>query len=82
MERAAQSGADDAVPALLAGNGVIIKPSEVTPLAVRRAMAAMARALPDGILQVLIGAGETGAALVDQRRHDLRHRLAAPPDGG
>ncbi len=55
----------DAVPALLAGNAVLIKPSELTPLAVRRAVEAMNRALPAGVLQVLIGAGETGAALVD-----------------
>ncbi len=55
----------DAVPALLAGNAVVIKPSELTPLAVRRAVEAMNRVLPAGLLQVLIGAGETGAALVD-----------------
>ena len=56
----------DAIPALLAGNAVIIKPSELTPLAVRHACAAMSRVLPADLLQVLIGAGETGAALVDQ----------------
>ena len=55
----------DAIPALLAGNAVVIKPSELAPLAVRRAVDAMNRVLPDGVLQVLIGAGETGAALVD-----------------
>jgi len=56
----------DAVPALLAGNAVVIKPSELTPLAVRRAVEAMNRVLPAGVLQLLIGAGETGAALVDE----------------
>jgi acyl-CoA reductase-like NAD-dependent aldehyde dehydrogenase len=55
----------DAVPALLAGNAVVIKPSELAPLAVRRAVDAMNRALPAGVLQVVIGAGPTGAALVD-----------------
>jgi acyl-CoA reductase-like NAD-dependent aldehyde dehydrogenase len=55
----------DLVPALLAGNAVVVKPSEVTPLAVRRAVAALNRALPPDLLQVVIGAGETGAALVD-----------------
>ncbi len=55
----------DAVPALLAGNAVIIKPSELTPLAVHRAVEAMNRVLPPGVLQVLIGAAETGATLVD-----------------
>ncbi|HVN87697.1 MAG TPA: aldehyde dehydrogenase family protein [Candidatus Binatia bacterium] len=55
----------DTIPALLAGNAVVIKPSELTPLAVRRAVEAMNRVLPEGVLQVLIGAGETGATLVD-----------------
>ncbi len=55
----------DAVPALLAGNAVVIKPSELTPLAVRRAVSALNRVLPAGVLQVLIGAGPTGAALVE-----------------
>jgi acyl-CoA reductase-like NAD-dependent aldehyde dehydrogenase len=56
----------DAVPALLAGNAVVVKPSEVTPLAVRRAVEALNRVLPAGVLQVVIGAGETGTALVDR----------------
>src|SRR5215468_6911882 len=55
----------DAVPALLAGNAVVIKPSELTPLAVRRAVEAMQRVLPPDVLEVVIGAGDTGAALVD-----------------
>ncbi|MFI5396795.1 MAG: aldehyde dehydrogenase family protein [Candidatus Binatia bacterium] len=55
----------DIVPALLAGNAVVVKPSELAPLAVRRAVEAMNQVLPKDVLQVLIGAGETGAALVD-----------------
>jgi acyl-CoA reductase-like NAD-dependent aldehyde dehydrogenase len=55
----------DTAPALLAGNAVVVKPSELTPLATRRAVEAMNRVLPPGVLQVVIGAGETGAALVD-----------------
>jgi acyl-CoA reductase-like NAD-dependent aldehyde dehydrogenase len=55
----------DLVPALLAGNAVVVKPSELAPLAVRRAVEAMNRVLPAGLLQVVIGAGDTGAALVD-----------------
>lgn len=52
------------VPALLAGNCVVFKPSELTPAV----GAAMARAwsvagLPDGVFQVVQGARETGAAL-------------------
>ena len=55
----------DALPALLAGNAVLIKPSELAPLAVQRACAALNTVLPPGVLQVVIGAGATGAALVD-----------------
>jgi acyl-CoA reductase-like NAD-dependent aldehyde dehydrogenase len=55
----------DAIPALLAGNCVVIKPSELTPLAVRRAVEAWNQILPPGVLQVVIGGGATGTALVD-----------------
>lgn len=55
----------DVVPALLAGNAVVVKPSEEAPLAVRRAVEAMNRALPPDLLQVVMGAADTGAALVD-----------------
>jgi acyl-CoA reductase-like NAD-dependent aldehyde dehydrogenase len=55
----------DAIYALAAGNAVIVKPSEVTPLAVRRAVAAIATALPADVIQVTTGDAATGAALVD-----------------
>jgi len=55
----------DTIPALLAGNSVVVKPSEVAPLAVRCAIQAMSRVLPADVVQVVTGAGETGAALVD-----------------
>jgi acyl-CoA reductase-like NAD-dependent aldehyde dehydrogenase len=55
----------DTIPALLAGNAVVIKPSELAPLAVSRAVTAMNRVLPADLLQVVIGAAPTGAALVD-----------------
>ena len=55
----------DALYALAAGNTVVVKPSEVTPLAVSRAVRAMSEALPSGVLQVVNGDGPTGAALVD-----------------
>src|SRR5215212_6686885 len=50
-------------PALAAGNAVILKPSEETPLATRR-MVELIHELPDGLLQVLYGAGEVGSMLV------------------
>ena len=56
-----------AAPALVAGNAVIIKPSEHTSLAVIRAAEIINEAgLPDGLLQVLPGYGELGAALCDE----------------
>jgi len=56
----------DAIPALCAGNAVLVKPSEITPLAVKYTIEAFNRALPPGVLQCLIGEGPTGAALVDE----------------
>jgi acyl-CoA reductase-like NAD-dependent aldehyde dehydrogenase len=54
-------------PALAAGNAVLLKPAETTPLtALRLAALALRAGLPDGLFQVLPGAGPvTGAALVD-----------------
>jgi acyl-CoA reductase-like NAD-dependent aldehyde dehydrogenase len=50
-------------PALAAGNAVILKPSEETPLATRR-MAELSEDLPEGLLQIVYGAGEVGEMLV------------------
>jgi acyl-CoA reductase-like NAD-dependent aldehyde dehydrogenase len=54
-------------PALAAGNTVIVKPAEWTPLtALRLAELALAAGLPEGVLQVLPGVGEVaGARLVE-----------------
>ncbi len=53
------------IPALLAGNTVVVKPSDVTPLCGQRyAEAALAAQLPPGVLNVVAGTGEVGAALV------------------
>src|SRR5690606_27292038 len=50
-------------PALAAGNTVIVKPAEQTPLtALRLAELALAAGLPEGVLQVLPGAGEVAGA--------------------
>src|SRR3712207_1891127 len=46
-------------PALAAGNAVILKPSEETPLATRR-MVELMEGLPEGLLQAVYGAGDVG----------------------
>jgi acyl-CoA reductase-like NAD-dependent aldehyde dehydrogenase len=58
--------AGDAVPALMAGNAVVIKPSELTPLTALFAVEIAQRAgFPKDLLQVVIGAAEAGEALID-----------------
>lgn len=55
----------DVLPALFAGNTVLVKPSEITPLAVKYTIEAFNRVLPKDVVQCLIGEGPTGAAVVD-----------------
>jgi len=56
------------IPALLAGNTVVIKPSDITPLCGQRyAEAAHAAKLPAGILNVVVGDGTVGAAMVQAK---------------
>jgi acyl-CoA reductase-like NAD-dependent aldehyde dehydrogenase len=53
-------------PALAAGCTVVLKPAEQTPLtAIRLGELALEAGFPEGVLNVLTGDGETGAALVD-----------------
>jgi len=52
-------------PALAAGNTVVLKPAEYTPLtALLFAEVALRTGLPPGVLNIVTGDGETGAALV------------------
>ncbi len=54
------------IQALAAGNCVLLKPSEVTPFSGKLVGDLFeAVGLPEGVLQVLLGDGETGAALVE-----------------
>ena len=57
----------DCIPALAAGNAVILKPSHVTPVT-SLLMAEMLRVcgVPEGVFQVATGRGDTGAALIDE----------------
>jgi len=47
------------VPALLAGNAVIVKPASNTPLTVMRALGAITDLFPSGLLAVVTGPGST-----------------------
>ena len=52
-------------PALAAGNTVVLKPAETTPLTALRLGEVIQEAeLPDGVVNILTGAGATGAAVV------------------
>lgn len=52
-------------PALATGNTVVIKPAETTPLtALKMAEIIMESGLPEGVVNILTGAGATGAAIV------------------
>lgn len=52
--------------ALLAGNGVVLKPSEMTPRSAESAVRILhAAGVPEDLVQVVHGDGETGAALVE-----------------
>ena len=56
---------NQATQAILAGNTVVAKGSEVAPFSAYLAQTIFTRAgLPEGVLQVLLGDGETGAAIV------------------
>lgn len=53
------------VPALLAGNAVVWKPSEWSASAGQKLFDIFESHLPEGLLQIVHGAGETGAAVVE-----------------
>src|SRR5580700_8793579 len=56
----------DCIPALMAGNSVILKPSEVTPLtSLLMAEGLRECGLPENVFQVATGRGGTGAALIE-----------------
>ncbi|MEM0986583.1 MAG: aldehyde dehydrogenase family protein [Pseudomonadota bacterium] len=55
----------DTIPALLAGCGVVIKPSEVTPRFAQPLRAAIDAAGLSDVLKIVDGDGTTGAALIE-----------------
>ncbi|MFN6176715.1 MAG: aldehyde dehydrogenase family protein, partial [Flavobacteriales bacterium] len=53
-------------PALACGNTVVLKPAETTPLTALTLASILQEAeLPDGVVNIITGAGATGAALVN-----------------
>jgi aldehyde dehydrogenase (NAD+) len=61
-------------PALAAGNTVVLKPAETTPLtALKLAALCQAAELPPGVVNIITGAGQTGADLV---RHPGVQKIA------
>jgi acyl-CoA reductase-like NAD-dependent aldehyde dehydrogenase len=63
----------DVAVALMAGNGVVFKPSPYACLAGERIARVFARAgLPEGLLRVVHGHADTGAALVNARVAQVR----------
>lgn len=58
-------------PALAAGNTVVLKPAETTPLtALKLAEVFQAAGLPPGIVNIVTGYGDTGAAIVNHNDVD------------
>ncbi|GJI86875.1 aldehyde dehydrogenase [Rugamonas sp. R1(2021)] len=53
------------IPALRAGNTVVIKPSEYTSICTLEMVRLMNEVLPVGVLDTVTGGGEVGASLVD-----------------
>src|SRR5215212_3583316 len=54
-------------PAIAAGNTVVLKPSDTTPVTTLRLAELAAQVLPAGVLNVICGDRDTGRALVEHR---------------
>src|SRR5207245_4991600 len=58
--------ATETLAALVTGNAVVLKPSELTPLSALELASLLHEAgVPPDVFQILIGAGETGSALIE-----------------
>src|SRR4051812_36781400 len=59
----------EAIAALAMGNAVVLKPSELTPLCALRLQVMLRQAgLPEGVLEIVIGNGSAGAALLSSEQ--------------
>jgi succinylglutamic semialdehyde dehydrogenase len=70
------------VPALLAGNTVVFKPSELTPLVAQKTMACwQAAGLPAGLINLVQGGRDTGTALAQHTDIDGLFFTGSPATG-
>jgi hypothetical protein len=59
-------------PALMAGNTMVLKPSEMTPLTTLKLAALVAEIFPEGVFNVVVGPGvRTGNTLINHPRVDM-----------
>ena len=65
-------------PALAFGNAIIVKPSELAPAATCLAAEAAEGILPSGLLQIVLGEGALGAALVSSGAEGVTFTGSAP----
>jgi betaine-aldehyde dehydrogenase/aminobutyraldehyde dehydrogenase len=68
-------------PALAAGCTVVLKPSELTPLTSLKLAELLTGVLPDGVFNVVTGAGDVGAALVEHPGVDMVSLTGSVPTG-
>jgi 1-pyrroline dehydrogenase len=68
-------------PALAAGCTVVLKPSELTPFTTLKLAELASAILPAGVLNVVVGDGETGAALVRHPGIDMISLTGSVPTG-
>ena len=59
------------IPSILAGNSVIIKPSEKTMLSARAYIKILKELLPDNLVEIVYGEGDLGSSLVSNERTKL-----------
>lgn len=70
------------VPALLAGNTVVFKPSELTPLVAQKTVACwQAAGLPPGVINLIQGGRETGSSLAAHPAIDGLFFTGSPATG-
>ncbi len=71
------------LPAIAAGNTIVLKPAEITPLtSMMLAEDALAAGIPDGVLNVVVGTGPVaGEALIGHRDVDMVSFTGSTPIG-